>query len=481
MTWINKCRKLPSEVKASYWYAICNLFQKGLAFIVIPIYTRLLTTSEYGAYSVYISWYNIILIFASLSLSSGFFNVGILKYESDKNGFVSCIQGLSTLSTIIIIIICSVFYNTFCKMTGFDMLTFLVMSLQLIFATPMLYWSAKERFDYKYRAVVITTVILSVATVVLSLCFIHFFTDKKYALIIGNAIIQIVFGAYFFVHNWVCGKRFFDKELWKYACSFGIVLIPHYLAYSILNAADRVMIDNICGTSYAGIYSLACNISIAINIITVAIDGSLNPWVFRKLKNKDLNSIAKMTDAIVIGFGVVVILCCLVSPELLQIVSSPEYDEAKWVMPPVIIGCFFLYLAGCFMRVTFYHEKKNKITIASITAAVINILLNYLLIPRCGYIAAAYTTLMSYAIFSVIHYVLMVRICRNNKYEKIPFHSQILLILSIMVTIIGLGLLVVYNMPIVRYGLFGIVCIVVLINRKKVINVLHEIKKEKGV
>lgn len=474
---IERYKNIPKAAKASYWYVICNLFQKGLAFIAIPLYTRLLSTTEYGSYAVYATWLNIISIFASLSLSAGFFNIGLLKYHKEENRFLSAVQGLSTVSTVIIIILCFIFNDFFQRITGLEYNLLIVMFIQLLFSTPILYWSAKQRFEFRYKMVVIITTTSSVATIVLSVFFIKNSPDKNYSLILGAAIVQTTIGIYFYFHNLIKGKCFFDKLIWKYAASFGITLLPHYLAYSVLNSSDRVMINNLCSSSDAGIYSLACNISIAVNLITAAIDGSLNPWVFQHLKSKDYKKISKVTNYIVLAFGIVVIGCSLVAPELLKIVSTEEYQDARWAMPPVIAGCYFLYLAGCFMRVAFYHERKHVITFASVFAAILNIILNYAFIPKFGFLAAAYTTLVSYIAFSFVHFIAMRKICKEFSYKEIPFDSKLLLCISFIVTFCSLGILSLYKTLFIRYGVALIIISMAIINKNKIIQIIQEIRK----
>ena len=60
---------MPLAIKAGLWFTICNLLQKGISFITVPIFTRIMSTEDYGLYSIYISWYSIMTIFATLHLS----------------------------------------------------------------------------------------------------------------------------------------------------------------------------------------------------------------------------------------------------------------------------------------------------------------------------------------------------------------------------------------------------------------------------
>ena len=64
---IKKYKSLPVQIKASFWFLICSFLQKGISMITTPIFTRLLSTSEYGEFNVFNSWYSIAFIFVSLS------------------------------------------------------------------------------------------------------------------------------------------------------------------------------------------------------------------------------------------------------------------------------------------------------------------------------------------------------------------------------------------------------------------------------
>ena len=82
---IKKIEKLSAPAKASFVLMLTQLIQKGLAVITTPIFTRLLTTAEYGQVSVFFSWYEILVIFSGFCLSKGVFNNGMLDYKDDRD------------------------------------------------------------------------------------------------------------------------------------------------------------------------------------------------------------------------------------------------------------------------------------------------------------------------------------------------------------------------------------------------------------
>ena len=81
---ISKYKNVPVEVKASIYYTICSIVQKCIVLITLPIFTRLMTTQQYGQYSIYQSWMNIVAIFATLNLQYGSFDTAMIKFENDR-------------------------------------------------------------------------------------------------------------------------------------------------------------------------------------------------------------------------------------------------------------------------------------------------------------------------------------------------------------------------------------------------------------
>ena len=93
-------RKLPIQVKASGWFFICSLVQKAIAVISTIIFTRLMSSEDYGILSIYNSWSDIIYIFATLNLSTGVYNVGMTKFNDRRNEFNSSLQLLALFWTL---------------------------------------------------------------------------------------------------------------------------------------------------------------------------------------------------------------------------------------------------------------------------------------------------------------------------------------------------------------------------------------------
>ena len=85
-------RKLPIQARASLCFLICSFLQRGISVITTPIFTRILSTAEYGQFSVFNSWMLLIGPVISLNLSSGVYSQGVVKFEDDRAKFSSALQ-----------------------------------------------------------------------------------------------------------------------------------------------------------------------------------------------------------------------------------------------------------------------------------------------------------------------------------------------------------------------------------------------------
>ena len=112
---ISKYNSIPKEAKASFWYTICSVLQKCISFLTIPIFTRILTTAEYGQMSIYITWTAIIMIFTTLNLQYGSFNTAMMKFENHQDNYIASIQGISLFLTFITFSFL-LFFQIFCNL-----------------------------------------------------------------------------------------------------------------------------------------------------------------------------------------------------------------------------------------------------------------------------------------------------------------------------------------------------------------------------
>lgn len=412
-----KVRKRFSEpFKATIGFTISNILQKGIMFLVVPIYTRILSTEQYGNYSVFLSWLEIFEIITTFRISWGGYVVGLNKYEHDRDRYTASLQSLSIIITSFFLLIYILFRNYINQLTGMTSEMTLLMFV-LMYALPAIkFWTVRERVDYKYKAVLIVTSLTSAAIVILGTVGALMANEKDLAVIVARVLVQGILGIVLIIYNYKGKFVIYDKAYWQRTLRFNIPLLPYYLSMVILNSSDRIIISNLVGKSAAGIYSVAYTISTCMQLISTSINGVMQTWLYERMKKNELN---RVPEIIQISLEIIALLNLLViglAPEIISIVAPAQYQEAVWVLPPLAASVVIMFFYQHFVNIEFYFENSRLTAVASCGAAVLNIVLNLIFIPKYGYLAAGYTTLISYFVFGISHYFFMKRICKKKNY-----------------------------------------------------------------
>ncbi len=479
---VNKYQHLPVQVKASLWFLICGFLQRGISTLTTPVFTRLLSTSEYGQYNVFNSWLSIITVFVTLNLCSGVYTQGLVKFEEERDIYSSSLQGLTLTLVLIWTVIYLSFYKFWNEVFSLTTVQVLAMLLMIWLSSAFNFWAREQRVDFKYQKLIIITILVSLAKPILGIILVVLADDKVTARILGIALVEVIGYIGLFMSQMLKGKKFYSRKYWKYALKFNVPLVPHYLSMSVLSGADRIMIERMVGTDEAGIYSLAYSVSLIMTIFNTALVQTIEPWIYKKIKTQEVKDISKIAYPAFIFIAVMNAMLMLFAPEIIAIFAPSSYYEAIWIVPPVAMGVYFMFAYNLFAEFEFYYEKTNYIAVATVLGAVANIVLNIIFINIFGYIAAGYTTLVCYILYAIFHYSFMRKICAKKLNNIQPYSTKIILLITLMFMAIGFFILFLYNNYIVRYLFIIISIIVLIINRKVIIEYIQtlvSIKKEK--
>ena len=471
-----KYENLSTPIKASFWFLICGFMQKGMSFITTPIFTRLLSTSEYGKYSIYNSWYAIISIFATFNLSYGVYMQGLVKFKNDRDVFTSSLQGLTTT----IVLTCGTIYILFNKLWNklFDLSIVLMMAMfiDMLAMAAFSFWANRQRVDYKYEKLVILSIFRAIVNPMIGIFAVTHTNNKVEARVLSSIVIDLITFAYLYFIQAKKGKQFYNKKYWMYALSFNFPLIPHYLSTIVLSQSDKIIIKYLCGSSKAGIYSVAYSLSQVMVIFNSALLNTLNPWIYKKINLKEYDEIGKVSYFMLIIIAFVNFLLVAIAPEIIDIMAPREYHKAIWVIPPIVISVFFMFMYSLFADFEFYFEKTKFIMLASVTSAGLNILLNFIFIKHFGFIAAGYTTLACYLLYAFAHYLFMRKINYDYMNSIKIYNGKLILFISLIFIIACTIIVFFYNCIIIRYVILGFIFLIILLKKDKVRGLIRKIK-----
>jgi O-antigen/teichoic acid export membrane protein len=478
MTVIGKYKKIPTSVKASLWYVFCNVLQKGIAFITIPIFTRLMTTEQYGKVTIYYSWLEIFTIFATLNLFYGVYNNALTKYPEDSETVTSSMLGLCTTITFSLFVIYCALHTWINKLTGMSTLMTCILFIEVLFVPAFRFWSSKQRYKYRYRTLIILSLLISVLTPLLGVPAVLISAEKGYAKILSGVFAELVVAVALYASIFHKGKVFYKKNYWKYALVFNLPLIPHYLSSTVLNQCDRIMIDNMCGTDKAGIYGLAYTIGSLAIIFNEAIMNSYTPYTYQKLKAGCFLDIKKNTKYLVIFIGVVAVALVTLAPEIIWILGGDKYSEGVWIIASISASIFFRFLYSLYSNIEFYYEENYFIMVASVICALLNIVTNYIFIKLYGYLAAGYTTLGCFAAYAFSHYMFSKYVFKKHTGQESLYDNRFIFFMAILVIALCLAMMALYDLPIVRYMVIVSVLVSVVLFRKKIIELIKMIREK---
>lgn len=467
---------LSMPVKASIALMFTQLIQKGLSVLTAPIYTRLLTTQEYGMASIFFSWYDILIIFTGLCLSKGVFNNGMMDFKDDRETFTLSMYSLTFISAAVlgtaVCLFCRFIYN-FMKLP-LSLIYF--MFILLAFEASLSQWTVRQRFEYKWKATTIVTVTLAIVSPAVSIISLLKLSGNK--VIIRVITAQSVFLVAYLgilVYLIIKAKGRIKTAYWKYALKFNLPLIPHYLSLHVLNHMDRIMIASIVGEAEAGIYSVAYGGSAVIKLFWQSMNASLIPWTYEKCSKKEYKRIADVTQVLIFSYALVCIMFMFLAPEVMVILAPSSYHEGIYVIPSVVAGVFFSALYYIFANIVYYYKKPKYVMVGSVVSAVSNVILNAIFIPVFGFLAAGYTTMVSYILQVVIDYTAMKKVMGMDIYDM-----RFIFLLSLGVTLVGVLLSFVYKYTLLRWGLlliFLVVLVIYIYRHKEVFNQFLRRKK----
>lgn len=455
---IEKYSRLSVQAKAALWFALCSVLQKGIAFLTVPVFTRLLTAEEYGTYSLYLSWLGVLTIITSLYLYNGVLNNAMVRFEHDRDRCISAMQGLTVTVTAAVFVLWVIFRDRWTAFSGLAPVLMVLMFAEMLVTPALSYWSGRQRFEYRYKRLVAITLAKSLANPLLGLLAVKLSSgDGATARVAAAVAVEVLFCGAVAAYQFARGRCFFHRKYWKYALSMGIPLLPHYLSSMVLSQGDRIMIEKLAGRSQVAFYSVACNTGMVVQVLTNAIGSAFTPWIYQRLKAGDCKGMARRINGLLFltACGIFVLMLC--GPELMLLFGSEEYAGSEYVVPPVAASVFFIFLYNLLAVPQFYHQKTQYMLLSSLCAAAANIALNYIFIRPFGYVAAAYTTLACYVLYSLGHYFVSVSILEAHSPGTAAQMFDRRMILALSAAVIAAGSLcgLLFGVPVVRYILIA--------------------------
>ena len=391
--------------------AFLNGFKTFLNFlfplITFPYISRVLSVEEIGKYNFSNSIISYFLLLAALGIDKYAIREGA-KYRENKerfSSFASEIFSFNIVSTLVsysLLFLFILFSKTLERYT----VCILIFSLQIFFTTLGTEWVYSIFEEYRY--ITIRSILFKMISVALLFMFVRNEGDYlAYAAItvfasVGSNVLN------FFNAKKICSIRFTLKIDWKKLFKPIMIIFASNIAIQIYVNSDTTMLGYLKDDYAVGIYSVATKIYLIVknltgSILTVTIP-RLAYLASKKVKDDYEELLNKVANALIILILPSIVGLTMLSREAILIIASNKYLDAQLPLIVLSIAILFSTFSGLFNNCVLLPHKREKVFLkSSIISAVTNIVLNFILIPYFGAVAAAFTTLISEIIMALMN------------------------------------------------------------------------------
>lgn len=363
---------------------------------MVPLYTNILKPSEYGEIDLILSIISVISPFVACGIHEG-----VMRFSLDKDADTKMVLSIGLrifmLSSVVFILICPLFkfVPIVSQYVEFIYLYIILNEIMTIFLCYIRGMDNIKLYSFLGFFSGFLTAFLNILFLVvfklglfgykISILLSPFITTI-FAIIIGNLSKDIS------IKKW---KKSLAIDMLKYS----LILIPNSILWWCINASDRFFVSYMCSTADNGIYAMSYKIPTLLNTVSTIFMQSWQMSAIREYENKEGSEFCNQIYKLLIFFmGLATLILLLINKSVLNIYVGYEYRSA-WIYSPFLMISFFAGSLGTFWGSFYIASKKmNKYLQSALFGALVNIILNFLLIKQVGTIGAAIATMVSYIV-----------------------------------------------------------------------------------
>ena len=424
-------------------YSIGVILNRAVSFLMLPVYTRYLTPSDYGILEILEVTVDVVSIFTGMGILQGLFRY-YYRYEEDKDKN-------ELVSTLFILII--LFYASSCFLGGISsskisslafgtnkyrdyiFISFINLFLSFLIYVPLAYIQAKQKSGF----FVVVSSIKLVIQLSLNILLVVYLGKGVLGVLYSTLISSLTIGGVLTFYTFFKVKWRFSRNKAAKLIRFGYPFIFSGLGAFILTYSDRYFLNYFNQLSNVGIYSLGYKFGFL--LMTFPVRPLFNIWMVQRFEilAKRVNYedvFNQFLSWFVIVTLSIALFISLVVNDLLKIMSSPPFWDAYKIVPIILLAYFFQACTDFFNFGIHYSGKTKHIAYGTTLSAVLIIILSFLMIPKYGIFGAAWATLICFAIRLLYVYLASQNLFRIGYKMGRPFATMIM----------GIGIFIIYAM-----------------------------------
>lgn len=414
-------------------FSIGNFGSKLILFLLVPLYTNILTTSEYGISELIATIANLIIPIVSLVIHDA-----VLRFTLDSkvnknnvlyNSIIVAIFGSICAIPLVFVISC------YPSIKPWSLYLYFYVVSSMFSQILMTYLKAESKTKLFVLLGMVQTFLMAVYNIVLLVFLKKGVEGYLLANIVSHisVIVLILFTGNIFSD---LRKAYFDKSLLYKMIIYSSPLILNNISWWIVQSSDKFMVEYLVGSAALGLYTIASKIPALINVV---VNIFAQAWGISAIKEYDGEQDGKFYSNVYRIYMFLIMVFALLAISLIKYlmplyVGSDFIDSWRYV-PFLLAASFFSAISAFYGSLYSAAKKSVNVMISTVGTAVVNIVLNFILIPKYGVMGAGVATLVAYA-FSVVFRALDSRkfIDFDTDHKKNIFLILLLLIQTISVT-----------------------------------------------
>lgn len=421
---------LKNLIKDSALYTIVNILNKGISIVLLPVYTFFLSPEQFGLVDYLAAIGAIVAVTVSLEVSQS-----IARYLPEETGDSSQRNSLISSAIISLFITFGLFvllvllFSEQISLFLFDT----IKNAHLIRLCALVY--VLTGFVTLFNTVLVASldskksVIFSLLNTVGNASTSYLLlvnTDLRVEALLFGQIIGAAFSLLCFSKTVLGGLRFsFDRRYFSKIYSFSLPLIPSSVGVILALFVDRLMIKELLDLQSLGIYGIALRVATIMTLITTGFRTAITPLIYASYEDEDTKAKIINMFYLYLGLGLLIVLAILLfQTQIVLYLSSPDYIGAT---EAIAILCITVFISNCyvFFPGLSLANKTGVISLINIVGMVLNLILNWILIPRYGIAGAANATMISAVFTFIIHFSF------SQKHYLLPIsQARLILMLS---------------------------------------------------
>lgn len=404
--------------------AISKVSTQLVMFFMLPLYTTVLSTSDYGAVDLIITYGGLFAPLIMLNIQQSVFR-HLIDARSDKEMqhkvITNAIEITIGVSLMVALLYCiaNIFVDIpFAASMAFYFAAFIVGDLVLQVARGL----------GQTKAFAITGIVQGLLTVALNIVFMLPLQMGANGMLLGMGLGLLlpatVLAAMIGVHHSI-KRSARDRVTKKQLLAFSIPLIPNTISWWVFNASDRTIISIVLGVAANGIYAVSNKFSNIANGFSSIFYTSWSESAALAINDSDRDTFfSSIANTTLRTFGTFGILIMSFTPIVFPLLVDEKYNEALLYLPILVLGTVFNTVVSFYSAIYVAKKLTKKVMSTSISAAIINLGINMTLIWSVGIWAAAISTAAAYGIMAVYRHHDM------KKYVTIKYDLRVLATLT---------------------------------------------------